>query len=103
MTTESLQLAGYDIKPGVTSDEGDGDDWPEIRRQILDADILAMGTAIRMGQPSSICKRALKRMDAFLEEKDDKGRMSPSVVWPSSLSSATRTARTMSQRSFSKR
>lgn len=75
VTTEFLQLADYDIKPGVTSDEGNGDAWPGIRRKILDADILVMGTPIWMGQPSSVCKRALERMDAFLEEKDDKGRM----------------------------
>jgi multimeric flavodoxin WrbA len=75
VNTTFLQLADYDIKPGVTSDEGNGDDWPGIRRKILDADILVMGTPIWMGQPSSVCKRALERMDAFLEEKDDAGRM----------------------------
>lgn len=75
VATEFLQLADYDIKPGVTSDEGNGDAWPAIRRRILDADILVMGTPIWMGQPSSVCKRALERMDAFLEEKDDEGRM----------------------------
>ncbi len=75
VSTEFLQLADHDIKPGVTSDEGEGDAWPAIRRKILDADILVMGTPIWMGQPSSVCKRALERMDAFLEEKDDKGRM----------------------------
>lgn len=75
VTTQFIQLADYDIKPGVTSDEGEGDAWPGIRQKILDADILVMGTPIWMGQPSSVCKRALERMDAFLEEKDDKGRM----------------------------
>jgi multimeric flavodoxin WrbA len=75
VNTTFLQLADYDIKPGVTSDEGNGDDWPGIRRKILDADILVMGTPIWMGQPSSVCKRALERMDAFLGEKDDAGRM----------------------------
>ena len=30
VTTEFLQLADYDIKPGVTSDEGNGDAWPDI-------------------------------------------------------------------------
>ncbi|MCV3738742.1 NAD(P)H-dependent oxidoreductase [Rhizobium sp. TRM96647] len=75
VVTELLQLTDHDIKPGVSSDEGNGDAWPSIRRKILDADILVMGTPIWMGQPSSVCKRALERMDAFLEEKDDKGRM----------------------------
>ncbi|WP_411034020.1 flavodoxin family protein [Shinella sp. BYT-45] len=75
VTTEFIQLADHDIKPGVTSDEGEGDAWPAIREKILGADILVMGTPIWMGQPSSVCKRALERMDAFLEEKDGKGRM----------------------------
>ncbi|MCO5148454.1 MULTISPECIES: flavodoxin family protein [unclassified Shinella] len=75
VTTEFLQLADYDIKSGVTSDEGNGDAWPDIRRRILYADILVMGTPIWMGQPSSVYKRTLERMDAFLEEKDDEGRM----------------------------
>jgi len=73
--TEILRLADYDIKPGVTSDEGDGDAWPEIRGKILAADILVVGTPIWLGQPSSVCKRALERMDAFLGETDDNGRM----------------------------
>ena len=50
----------------MTSDEGDGDEWPDIRRQILEADILVFGTPIWMGQMSSIAKRVLERMDAFL-------------------------------------
>ncbi|MGE7367458.1 flavodoxin family protein [Neorhizobium sp. NPDC001467] len=73
--TETLRLADHDIKPGVTSDEGPGDAWPEIRRRILAADILILGTPIWLGQPSSVTKRALERMDAFLEETDEQGRM----------------------------
>ncbi|MBI1291360.1 NADPH-dependent oxidoreductase [bacterium] len=72
---EIVHLSGLDIKPGVTSDEGDGDAWPDIRRKILTADILLLGTPIWLGQPSSICKRVLERMDAFLGETDDEGRM----------------------------
>jgi len=73
--TETIRLADHDIKPGVTSDEGDGDAWPKIRQKVLKADILLIGTPIWLGQPSSVCKRALERMDAFLEETDDQGRM----------------------------
>ena len=70
-----VRIADLDIKPGVTSDEGEGDEWPAIRERILAADILLLGTPIWMGQPSSVCKRVLERMDAFLGEKDDEGRM----------------------------
>ncbi|MGV1906109.1 flavodoxin family protein [Agrobacterium cavarae] len=73
--TETIRLADFNIKPGVSSDEGDGDDWPAIRQKVVDADILILGTPIWLGQPSSVSKRALERMDAFLEETDDAGRM----------------------------
>lgn len=72
---ETLRLAEYDILPGVTSDEGEGDDWPDIRGRILAADILVFGTPIWLGQMSSIAKRVLERMDAFLGETDERGRM----------------------------
>lgn len=72
---ETVRLADHDIKPGVTSDEGEGDAWPAIRKNILAADILVFGTPIWMGQVSSIAKRAMERMDAFTSETDDAGRM----------------------------
>lgn len=72
---EIIRITKLNIKPGVTSDEGDGDDWPEVRKKILDSDILLIGTPIWLGQPSSVCHRVLERMDAFLEETDEKGRM----------------------------
>ncbi|WP_338501632.1 NAD(P)H-dependent oxidoreductase [Sphingomonas kaistensis] len=71
----TIRLADHDIKPGVTSDEGDGDAWPELRKQILEADILVFGTPVWMGQLPSVAKRVLERMDAFLSETDDNGRM----------------------------
>ncbi len=75
--TEVLRMADYTIKPGVTSDEGEGDDWPALREKILAHDILVFGTPVWLGQISSIAKRVLERMDAFLGETDDKGRMPP--------------------------
>lgn len=72
---ETIRLANFNILPGVSSDEGPGDDWPAIRAKILDADILIFGTPIWLGQMSSIAKRVLERMDAFLSETDDAGRM----------------------------
>ena len=74
-TERPVRVADLDIKPGVTSDEGDGDEWPALRERILASDILVIGTPIWLGQPSSVAKRVLERMDAFLGEKDDAGRM----------------------------
>jgi multimeric flavodoxin WrbA len=72
---ETIRAAAFDIKPGITSDEGDGDDWPHIREKIVAADILILGTPIWMGSAGSIAQRVMERMDAFLEETDDQGRM----------------------------
>ena len=72
---ETIRIADHDVKPGVTSDEGEGDAWPELRRRILEADILIFGTPVWLGQMSSLAKRVLERMDAFLGETDEKGRM----------------------------
>jgi|SRR5665213_1608601 len=74
---EILRAADFNIKPGVKSDEGEGDQWPALRKRILDADIFVLGSPVWMGQPSSIAKRVVERMDAFLGETDDKGRMPP--------------------------
>lgn len=72
---ERLRIADYNVLPGVTSDEGEGDDWPQLREKILAHDILIVGGPIWMGQIGSIAKRVLERMDAFLSETDDSGRM----------------------------
>ena len=72
---ETIRMSSYDILPGVSSDEGPGDDWPDLRRRILEADILVFGTPIWLGQMSSIAKRVIERMDAFLGETDARGRM----------------------------
>lgn len=72
---EILRIVDFNIKPGVSADEGPGDDWPALRKRVLDCDILVLGSPIWLGQPSSVAKRVLERMDAFLEERDDKQRM----------------------------
>ncbi|MBA4758160.1 NAD(P)H-dependent oxidoreductase [Sphingosinicella sp.] len=71
----TIRVAAHDVRAGVTSDEGQGDAWPDMRTRILGADILVFGTPIWLGQASSVAKRVLERMDAFLGETDDKGRM----------------------------
>lgn len=70
-----VRAANFDISPGVLSDMGGGDQWPALRKRIVDCDIFVLGTPIWLGQPSSIAKRVLERLDAFLSETDDRGRM----------------------------
>src|SRR5690606_29722698 len=72
---DPIRIAAHSIKWGVTSDEGEGDDWPQIRERILASDILIFGTPVWMGQASSVAKLVMERMDAFLPETDDRARM----------------------------
>jgi multimeric flavodoxin WrbA len=71
---DMLRAADYRIPPGVTSDEGGDDQWPEIRRRILDSRILILASPTWLGRPSSFAQRVLERMDAMLAETDDDGR-----------------------------
>jgi multimeric flavodoxin WrbA len=75
-TGSLVRIADHDVSFGVTKDEGDGDEWPAIRAQVLAADILLIATPIWMGQPASVCKMVLERLDAELGETDEAGRMS---------------------------
>ena len=74
VAVELVRVVDHDVKPGVSSDEGGGDAWPAIREQLVSAEILVMATPTWLGQPSSVAKRVLERMDAMLSETDDSGR-----------------------------
>ena len=72
---ERARMADHRIVPGVTADEGGGDEWPALRRQILDADLFVLAAPIWMGHPASHAQVALERLDAFLGEHDDRQQM----------------------------
>lgn len=76
VTTEVVRVVDHTVRFGVTTDEGDGDEWPTIRAKVLAADILVIATPIWMGQPSSVAKLVMERLDAELGETDDEGRPS---------------------------
>ncbi len=76
VSTDVVRVVDHTVKFGVTVDEGDGDEWPQLREKVVAADILVVATPIWMGQPSSVCKLVLERLDAELGETDDEGRPS---------------------------
>jgi multimeric flavodoxin WrbA len=76
VASEHVRVVDHDVRFGVSTDEGDGDAWPEIRAKMLAADVLVVATPIWMGQPASVCKMVLERLDAELGETDEHGRLS---------------------------
>lgn len=76
VTTSFVRAAAHDIHPGVSEEAmGPGDEWPELTPAILDADIVVLGTPVWLGNPSSVCRRVLERMNAWISATDDEGRM----------------------------
>lgn len=75
VTGRTVRVVDHDVKPGVLTDMGQGDEWPTIREQLMAADILVVSTPTWMGQHSSIAQRVLERLDAELSETDEQGRL----------------------------
>ena len=73
-TCEMIRAVDLVLLPGVSSDEGEGDEWPEVHEKLLSAEILVLATPTWFGQPSSVVKRVIERMDAMLSETDSDGR-----------------------------
>jgi multimeric flavodoxin WrbA len=78
VAVETIRLADHVIPPGVQPDMTehgfDRDDWPEIQRRVLDADILVLGTPIWLGEKSSICTRAIERLYGYSGQLNDAGQ-----------------------------
>lgn len=73
--TEMVRVVDHVVEPGVVSDPVTPDDeWPTLHARIVTADALIIATPTWFGQPSSVAKRVLERMDAMLGETADDGR-----------------------------
>jgi multimeric flavodoxin WrbA len=74
VSVETVRLADHVIEPGVVSEAiTEADEWPAIHAKVLEADIVVFGTPTWMGQPSSVVKRVLERLDALLSETSEDG------------------------------
>ncbi|NRQ37442.1 flavodoxin family protein [Nonomuraea sp. NN258] len=69
-----IRAVDLDIKPGVQTDMGGGDEWPRVHDMLLNAEILVIATPTWVGRPSSIAQRVIERMDAMISETDGEGR-----------------------------
>ncbi|MDQ2675380.1 MAG: NAD(P)H-dependent oxidoreductase, partial [Actinomycetota bacterium] len=72
--SETIRVVDRDIRPGIETDMGGGDEWPLIHEKLVASEILIIATPTWLGQQSSVSKRVLERMDAMLTETDDEGR-----------------------------
>ena len=66
--SEIVRLVDYDIKPGLKSNMGKGDEWPGILKKVLAADIIVFATPIWWGNQSSLMQRTIERLDELHNE-----------------------------------
>ena len=71
---ESVRVADFNIPFGVTSDEGEGDEWPQILEKVLAADILIIGTPIWFGVRGSVCQLVIERLDGTYSSTNEVGQ-----------------------------
>ncbi len=71
---ESIRVVDYNVPFGVSSDEGKGDEWPQILDKVLAADILIMGMPIWFGVRSSVAQLVIERLDGTYNSTNDVGQ-----------------------------
>lgn len=68
--SEVIRPVDYKIAFGVSSDEGNSDQWSQILAKIKEADILIFGSPIWFGVRSSVAQQVLERLDGTYMEGD---------------------------------
>src|SRR5690606_35225625 len=71
--SDLVRIMDHDIPTSINSNEGEGDEWPQIRDKILSADILILASPTWMGRVASVAQRVIERMDGMLKEPDKQG------------------------------
>ncbi|MCX2837772.1 NAD(P)H-dependent oxidoreductase [Salinimicrobium sp. MT39] len=69
--TEEIRVIDHNIKFGNTSNEGEGDDWPQILKKIKESDIMILATPIWRGDRSAVAKLVAERFDGIWSEADE--------------------------------
>lgn len=78
MTTQELRPVDFDLAFGVYPDMTEHgwakDDWPQILKKVMDANILVITTPIWLGEKSSVCTQVIERLYAASSELNEAGQ-----------------------------
>jgi multimeric flavodoxin WrbA len=77
VAVEQIYALDHKIAFGMIKDgkeEGLEDEWPNIQKKIMSADILIIGTPIWLGVKSSVATQVIERMYAYSGDRNDKGQ-----------------------------
>ncbi len=71
---EIVRLVDHDIKPGIKSNMGRGDEWPGVLKKVLASEIIVFATPIWWGNQSSLMQRVIERLDELHNELLEMGK-----------------------------
>ena len=78
VSTEVVRPVDHVLPPGVYPDMTEHgferDDWPQLCRKVMDANILVLGTPIWLGEESSVCRLIIERLYGESGNLNDKGQ-----------------------------
>lgn len=64
----------YGIWPDMTTKGWQRDDWPEISKRVMAADILVLGTSIWLGEKTSVATQVIERLYSSSGELNEHGQ-----------------------------
>lgn len=78
VAVEEVRAVDLQLAPGVQPDMRkhgfERDDWPELFKKVMAADILIIGSPIWLGERSSVCSRVIERLYAHSSDTNAKGQ-----------------------------
>lgn len=78
VAVEMLRPVDFDIPPGVypdmTEHGWEADEWPEIQKKVMEANILVVGSPIWLGDKSSVCTKVIERLYGFSGNLNEQGQ-----------------------------
>lgn len=78
VAVELIRFVDFDVATGVYPDMTEKgwnkDEWPELSKKVLDADILVIGTPIWLGEKSSEAQKLIERLYSLSGKTNNKGQ-----------------------------
>ncbi|MFC6268693.1 flavodoxin family protein [Frigoriflavimonas asaccharolytica] len=75
---EIIRFIDHDVATGIypdmTEHGWEKDEWPELFKKVMEADILIVGTPIWLGEKSSIAQKLIERLYAMSGKTNEKGQ-----------------------------
>ena len=64
----------FGVWPDMTAHGWEEDDWPKLYKKVQDADIVIIGSAIWLGEKTSVCTQVIERLYGMSHELNENGQ-----------------------------